>query len=494
LIDSNVTLTVLPGTFVHINGYYSIQTYGVIRAIGTLTDSIVFTHLDTIQHADTSTTKGGWHGIRLLPRSSTDTSFFKFCRIANGKAVVSGSYWPYYDNPDNLGGNVYAFNFGNLVMENCFIVNGRVKAEGAGLYLNGANYTLIDHCHFKYNFAYTAFGGGACIWGVDSLVVRNNLFNYNTMYNFDIIGAGGSGGAIAIINGPQHDMYALIVNNRFFNNYTLYGTIYDAYINSNIVSNVICNNRGGAIGVGAPYSYPIYSNNTMVNNVGYGFWSGVMIYTPFATLSNNIIRHNYAEPYDPIEQIYYGWDNQYPPLVNNCNIQFGWEGEGEGNIDLEPQFINPTPEWSGYQYDALNSDWSLQNSSPCVNTGTLDTTGLNLPEFDIAGNPRFYGIRVDMGAYENQVVVGLPNNPLVNSKIEIIPNPFKDSFSINLFGENKINRITVLNQSGITIRNLEHLPTDGFMIIDLNTFPSGLYLVVVEYEDGTRRVEKVLKQ
>jgi len=99
-----------------------------------------------------------------------------------------------------------------------------------------------------------------------------------------------------------------------------------------------------------------------------------------------------------------------------------------------------------------------------------------------------------MGAYENQVVVGLPKNPFVNSRIEIIPNPFKDSFSINLFGENKINRISVMNHSGITIRNMEQLPTDGFMVIDLNSYTSGLYLVVVEYNDGTRKVEKVLKQ
>jgi len=69
IIDSNVTLTVMPGTFIHILVYYSIQSYGSIRAIGSLSDSIVFTHLDTIQYADTSTTAGGWHGIRLLPRS-----------------------------------------------------------------------------------------------------------------------------------------------------------------------------------------------------------------------------------------------------------------------------------------------------------------------------------------------------------------------------------------------------------------------------------------
>ena len=88
LIDSNVTLTVLPGTFVHITGYYAIWSYGSIRAIGSETDSIVFTHLDTVYHNDTSTIQGGWHGFRLLPRLSQDTSIFKYCKISNGKSVV----------------------------------------------------------------------------------------------------------------------------------------------------------------------------------------------------------------------------------------------------------------------------------------------------------------------------------------------------------------------------------------------------------------------
>ncbi len=79
-IDSNITLTILPGTFIHIVDYYSIQSYGEIRAIGTETDSIVFTHLDTINLADTSTTNGGWHGIRILNNTLMDTTIFKYCK------------------------------------------------------------------------------------------------------------------------------------------------------------------------------------------------------------------------------------------------------------------------------------------------------------------------------------------------------------------------------------------------------------------------------
>jgi hypothetical protein len=487
LIDSNVTLTVIPGTFIHINGYYSIQSYGAICSIGTITDSIVFTHLDTEYHNDTSTIKGGWHGIRLLPRSSNDTSFFKFCRIENGKAVVPGSWVPYDDKPDNRGGIIYANNFGSIVIENSYIANGHATADGGGLFFEQGNFVLIEHCHFTYNHSYTE-GGGAAILKVNELYIRQNLFNYNHSFSVGPYWVSGGGGGIIIRYALGYNAYALIENNRFFNNWTNVGIIADGYYKADIVSNIICNNFGTGLWNAHYSNYPVYSNNTIVNNIGTG-WSGIWILSPYVNLFNNIIRENYIYPHFLEDQIYFA--NEQYPQANYCNIQLGYEGEG--NIDLEPLFTNPTPD-AGYEYDALDADYSLQNTSPCVNTGTPDTTGLYLPNTDLAGNPRIYGTRIDMGAYENQVVVGLPKNPLVNSKIEIIPNPFKDRFSINLLAENKINRISVLNQSGITIRNMEHLPTDGFMVIDLNTFPSGLYLVVVEYEDGTRRVEKVLKQ
>ena len=45
-------------------------------------------------------------------------------------------------------------------------------------------------------------------------------------------------------------------------------------------------------------------------------------------------------------------------------------------------------------------DYSLSDSSSCINRGTPDATGLNLPPFDIAGNPRIIGDTIDIGACE----------------------------------------------------------------------------------------------
>ena len=134
IVDSNVTLTILPGTFINFTGYYAIWSYGTIKAIGTISDSIILTKTDTLFHGDTATNKGGWHGIRLMPRLATDTSVFRYCRLSNGKAVVPGSWLPNDENfPDNMGGNLYGNSFGSLIIENSNILNGIVKARGGGV-------------------------------------------------------------------------------------------------------------------------------------------------------------------------------------------------------------------------------------------------------------------------------------------------------------------------------------------------------------------------
>jgi hypothetical protein len=489
VIENQATLQIDPGVYVEFQGNYSLEVYGKIIANGFANDSIVFTVNNHDAIDDTSTSTGGWGSIKLLTNSS-DTSKFNYCRFSYGKAVVPGEWSDDPYNEDNKGGAIYLNGYANLIIRNSTFYHNRANHAGGGIIVKNCSSVRLLNNIFRYNNVYH-YGGGALIESSNHTIVYANQFisniSFYTLNIYPYAGVGGVGSGLAVY------CNSTITGNNFYNNNSVNGALYESSYNSLIYNNIIANNMGcGMIAGGWSTSISKLINNTIVNNLSYNFISGIEFFSPYNEMRNNIIYGNGGSPGWPdAVQVYTAFGN-LADFSYGCNPDEPLYYEGEGNIHDDPMFVNPTA-GAGPDYDGSAADWSLQNSSPCVNTGTPDTTGLNLPELDIAGNPRLYGIRIDMGAYENQEVVGLPKNPLVNSKLEIIPNPFKDSFSINLFGENKINRISVLNQSGITIRNMEQLPTDGFMLIDLNGYPSGLYLVVVEYEDGTRRVEKVLK-
>ena len=59
-----------------------------------------------------------------------------------------------------------------------------------------------------------------------------------------------------------------------------------------------------------------------------------------------------------------------------------------GNLSVDPLFVSTT-----------NFDLNLSAASPCINVG--DLLGLRTTnELDIAGGPRIFALRVDMGASE----------------------------------------------------------------------------------------------
>jgi hypothetical protein len=480
LIDSNVTLTIMPGTFVHILGYFSIQSYGSIRAIGTINDSIVFTHLDTIQHSDTSTIAGGWHGIRLLPRTTNDTSIFKFCRIENGKSVSGGS-WS-YDNQENKGGNLWAYGFGSLIIENTFIYNGLAKTDGAGIFCKSGQFVAINNNHIKKNTGYRR-GGGIHVYEVDCLFIENNLINFNKAYSWNPPGMGGVGAGIYVV---AFIGIANIGNNMIFNNKGVCGGIYDAYFQSTVSNNLICNNFGMAI-YSTDDANRKYLNNTISNNYSPGDCAGFYYMLADGKLLYNSILWNNVSTYPGNPQIRSPdtdlLDVSYSDVMN--------EYPGVANINIDPMFVNPT-DGVGLAYDASLADWSLQDNSPCINTGTPDTTGLFLPEFDLAGNPRIYGNRIDMGAYENQHVwVKINDSPAFSDQIKVYPNPGTDRIMVALPENTHEVWIELLDGTGQRVL-LEHVYTNLCIFTPTGLVP-GIYFFRIYNQDRVFKKGKWVK-
>jgi hypothetical protein len=156
----------------------------------------------------------------------------------------------------------------------------------------------------------------------------------------------------------------------------------------------------------------------------------------------------------------------------------------EGNIDMDPQFRA-----SGeYPY-------ALQPDSPCLNTGTPDTSGLKLPQADLAGEPRIWGGRVDMGAYEWNNV-GLAdlrkrNNEL---RIECYPNPSSAMVTLSYELKQPSNvTLQIFNGFGLMVSQ----PVIGFRPAgtqrvewDATNLPAGVYFyrLNAENKSGTGKI------
>ena len=115
-------------------------------------------------------------------------------------------------------------------------------------------------------------------------------------------------------------------------------------------------------------------------------------------MSNSIVWGHPLIP-DPSQPTYPGrWINELSPLssITYSYIQGRVDFAGEGTIwstdvnpALNPRFVSTT---------GIAPDLHLQATSPAINTGDPDGTGL--PPTDLAGNARVAGGRVDMGAFE----------------------------------------------------------------------------------------------
>src|SRR5690606_4226281 len=106
------------------------------------------------------------------------------------------------------------------------------------------------------------------------------------------------------------------------------------------------------------------------------------------------------------------YDN-YDPNFYHCNIEGGiagidWNfgaftGLNVSGQDTVPHFKQPAS-GSGSSNDTLQlAIWVQDNGSTMTDSGTVDTTGLNLPPKDLNGRDRIVNLNIDIGAYEKPV-------------------------------------------------------------------------------------------
>jgi len=244
LVDGNITvqngttLSIDPGVEVEFHGHYALTVSGRLLAIGTASDSILFTVQDTTGFSIPDTTSGGWYGIRFTDTpASNDSSKIVYCTLEFGKAV--DSIWHL-----NMGGAICVIQFNKLLLSNSTIRNNMAGTTsndppaGGGLYMFKSN-ILVQNNIFKNNRARL---GGAVYFDDSNPVFKNNIFEKN-------VAEFGAGVSMGGTNQPSFS------GDGFLNNAA--GSNGGGLILGNL-SKVICNNVtfsgntaswGGGVGV-----------------------------------------------------------------------------------------------------------------------------------------------------------------------------------------------------------------------------------------------------
>jgi len=135
--------------------------------------------------------------------------------------------------------------------------------------------------------------------------------------------------------------------------------------------------------IGTNESSPTINNCTIIGNTEYGINSG---YNSELVITNSILWANDASISENLTSnpgIAYSLiqENTHPTGVQNL---------GSNIYGIDPQFAGPATQ-----------DFKLQSNSFCINSGTPDTSGLQITDLDLAGNERVAHQQIDLGAYEH---------------------------------------------------------------------------------------------
>lgn len=414
-VPAGETLIIQPGTTVISTGFYGINVGGTLRAEGNENNWITFTVADTAGFYNLNDSRGGWNGIHFISTDPAgDSSLFIHCTFEYGKA--------FGDSLVKMGGIFNIRNFSKIRISGCEFSHNKAVFWGGAVFAELSD-LKIENSEFTDNFCGTpgppyGYGGAVCL-------------RYS---GADMTGCRFYGNSSTGIGGAASFEYSdvLLSSGIFQDNYSGLGGAL-GYLRSNpdkpVSDNLFTGNSslffGGAISCNK--ANPSFINNTITGNYSISYGGGFYCNDSAApVLINTILYGNFA----PEGEQVYIWDVNSAPSFYYCNVQgdsaaFG----GTGGIGFNSPYMNNTdtlPLFSGiYPFP-----YALSDNSPCINAGNPDTTGLMLPESDLAGNIRIVGNIIDQGCYENQS--GLTATGKLNKDLRILcyPNPFHEKVTV----------------------------------------------------------------
>ncbi|MEE4256558.1 MAG: hypothetical protein V2I47_05950 [Bacteroidales bacterium] len=327
-IESAESLTIDPGVQVLFNGWFKLEVFGRLIALGNSASMITFTN--NSHYTDI------WNGIQF--KHTSKNSHMDYCIIENAYSKLGAHAFP-----ESYGGGILCYNspYGEIKVTNS-IIRDNEAYYGGGI----ANYQsnlILENCTIRNNVA--VVGGGVALINNPTTALKKNTIMLNEA----------SKGGGVLLQYSNHDQLEcnFIVNNTA----DLGGGMYMVHSNSGLCKNTIARNMASQDG-GGIYFYnlsnpDIYSCNIYFNEDGVKSGS---------------------------QQIYLA-NNSNDPSFYHCNILGGMEGfSGAGSatqysgayencVDDDPLFKNMyngdySLTWANYPYDDHTKSICIDNGCP----------------------------------------------------------------------------------------------------------------------------------
>ena len=303
---------------------------------------------------------------------SGETSAAEFCGFTITAGVSQGSVM----NQLNPGGGICCKN-ASPYLHHLIVEGNRSELDGGGMYLEKSN-SVIEYCVIRNNKAVMS-GGGLYLengnYKISNCVIDNNI--------------GYPAGAYCLESIVQ--FYKVLLTNTKFDTMLLTSSSEIFIINCTIT-----NNRS---------AFEI--DHCDVNIINSIFWND--------SPQINILRGDSDFPVSHVIIAYSnikGGKNQ----IKGVNDSLYYENN---NINSDPLFRN-----------VENGDFSLNNNSPCINTGIASYTMRNM-ELKLK-EEEYNGIAPDMGAFESDYSsTGVSEIDTSSMSLSNYPNPFNSTTTIH---------------------------------------------------------------
>lgn len=410
------------------------------------------------------------------------------------------------------GGGMNIDSSAPLLTRCVFRNNTAVDGLGGGVHISTSAQPVLIYCTFEENQA--LFGGGFREHSSSSRYIAC-VFKGNTAMS-------GAGGSVTAISGTNF-MYCSFVSNTasnfggglqaYFSALTLISCdfiantaiadgagiyFYDSSID--LVNSFFTGNAAGQHGGG------LFSNGNaklkltncaISGNAAEGDGGGIYnLDSTSLTMTNSIIWNNRANASTDVATASVSNDTTSfvtisHSLIANSGGSQDWNMaigvDLGGNIDLDPLFVenidlDNLPDTSG--------DVRLMMASPSINTGILDTSGLNLPLLDADGNPRISNGRIDMGPFEYRGIVSVaPGNETLWS-LDVHPNPARDILYIMSSAD--VADIVITDATGHIVAHYKDLLTSpgNNIKLDISNLTPGLYTLLFSTNNGPAGIAK----